>query len=286
MTTPLELKTRYEPTWCPGCGNYGLLNSLKIAISQAGLEPHMTVVVSGIGCSGKDPHFINTYGFEGIHGRVLPVASAIKLSNHKLNVIGCAGDGDAYGIGANHFIHALRRNIGITYFVHNNQIYGLTTGQTSPTSEKGFSTKSTPYGAIEEPFNPLALAIAGGATFVARAFVAEFQHIKDIMIQALKHKGFALVDIFQPCVTFNHKNTYQWFKERVYKLEDDKSYDPSNKEEALKKALLKEEKFPIGVFFKEERPTYEDEVSQIKNQPLSGQDISGIDIEKLLKEFV
>lgn len=285
MATPIELKTKYNPTWCPGCGDYGLLNSLKIAISTAGLEPRMTVLVSGIGCSSKDPHFVKTYGFEGIHGRVLPLATGIKLANRKLNVIGCAGDGDAYGIGGNHFIHACRRNIGITYFVHNNQIYGLTTGQTSPTSDKGFVTKSTPEGVIEESFNPLAMAIAGGATFVARTYVAEFDHIKFVMTQALKHKGFAIVDIFQPCVTFNYKNTYEWFKNRIYKIEDDKNYDPKNKEAALRLALLKEEKLPIGIFYREERPTYEDEVSEIKEKALMEQSISDINIEKTLKEF-
>jgi 2-oxoglutarate ferredoxin oxidoreductase subunit beta len=286
MATPLELKTIYNPTWCPGCGNYGLLNSIKQAVSQAGFEPHMTVIVSGIGCSGKDPHFLKTYGFEGIHGRVLPVATGIKLANHKLKVIGCAGDGDAYGIGACHFVHAARRNIGITYFVHNNQIYGLTTGQTSPTSDKGFTTKSTPFGVIEEPFNPLALAIAAGATFVARTFVGEFEQIKTIMTKALLHKGFALVDIFQPCVTFNYKNTYQWFQERVYKLEDDKGYDPSNKEMAFKKATEKSEKLPTGIFYTESRPAYEDEVIALKERPLVEQDISDIKIENILKEFM
>lgn len=286
MAIPLELKSAYNPSWCPGCGNYGLLNSLKQAISAAGLEPQSTVLVSGIGCSGKDPHFVKTYGFEGLHGRVLPVATAIKLANHKLKVIGCAGDGDAYGIGACHFVHALRRNISITYFVHNNQIYGLTTGQTSPTSDKGFATKSTPEGVIEEPFNPLALAIAGGATFVARTFVGEFDHIKTVMTKALMHRGFALVDIFQPCVTFNYKNTYQWFQEKVYKLEDDKNYDPTNKDMAFKKATAKEDKLPIGIFYTESRPTYEDEVFEIKDKPLAEQDISGIDISNTLREFI
>lgn len=286
MATPLELKAKYNPTWCPGCGNYGILNGIKQAISQVGLAQHEVVVVSGIGCSGKDPHFVNCYGFEGIHGRVLPVATAIKLANHKLKVIGCSGDGDAYGIGAAHFTHACRRNIGITYFVHNNQIYGLTTGQTSPTSDKGFASKSTPAGVIEEPFNPLALAIAGGATFAARAFVGEFDQMKEIMARALLHKGFALVDIFQPCVTFNYKNTYPWYQERVYKLENEPGYDPGNKELALKKALINDGKLPIGIFYREECAAYEDAVAAIRQQPLVEQDISGIDIEKALREFI
>ncbi len=285
MATPLDLKTKYNPTWCPGCGDYGLLNSLKAAISEANLDPKMTVIVSGIGCSGKDPHFVKTYGFEGLHGRTLPLATGIKLANHKLNVIACGGDGDGYGIGACHFVHSARRNIGITYFVHNNEIYGLTTGQTSPTSLKGFVTKSTPEGAIESPFNPVAMAITGGATFVARTYVAEFDHIKYVMKEALLHKGFALVDIFQPCVTFNNQNTYEWFKERVYKLEDDKSYDPKNKLMAIEKALSNHDRIPIGIFYRESRPTYEDEVSEIKDKVLAGEIIDNIDISKTVKEF-
>lgn len=286
MATPLELKTKYNPTWCPGCGNYGIINGIRAAVSAAVLDPNMTVLVSGIGCSGKDPHFVRTYGFEGIHGRVLPLATGIRLANNKLKVLGCAGDGDAYGIGACHFVHSIRRNIELTYFVHNNQIYGLTTGQTSPTSDKGFATKSTPSGVIEEPFNPIALAIAGGATFVARVFVGEFEHMKQIMTQALRHRGFALVDIFQPCVTFNYKNTYQWFQERVYKLEDDPKYNAQDKTMALGKAVERTDKLPIGLFYKETKPTYEDEVVQIKERPVAQQDIYNIDITKTLAEFL
>lgn len=286
MAATLELKSEHNPSWCPGCGNYGILNGLKAAISQAGLEPHMTVLISGIGCSGKDPHFVKTYGFEGIHGRVLPVATAIRLANHKLKVIGCAGDGDAYGIGGNHFLHAMRRNIEITYLVHDNQIYGLTTGQTSPTSIKGFATKSTPFGAIEEPVNPISLAIAVGATFVARVFVGEFSHFKQVLVEALKHKGFALVDVFQPCVTFNYLNTYQWFSQRVYKLEDETGYNPTDRMNALARAQEWGERIPIGIFFRETKPTYEDQLPQIKEKPLVEQDILSIDISKTLQEFI
>ncbi len=286
MTTPQQLKSKYTPSWCPGCGNYGLLNSLLQSLSKSNIVPESTVVVSGIGCSGKDSHFISTYGFEGLHGRVLPVATGIKLANHALTVIGCSGDGDAYGIGGNHFLHACRRNIGITYFVHNNQVYGLTTGQTSPTSLKGFVTKSTPSGVIEVPVNPVALAIASGATFVARTFVGSFDHIKTVMTQALAHKGFAVVDIFQPCVTFNSVNTYEWFQKRVYTLEEEAGYDRGNKPAALAKALAQEDRIPIGVFYQESRPTYEDEVAALRPGPLVRQDISAVDIAPLFKEFV
>jgi 2-oxoglutarate ferredoxin oxidoreductase subunit beta len=286
MVTPLELKTRVKIQWCPGCGNFGILTALKSAISEAGLEKHNTVIVSGIGCSGKTPQYIDTYGFEGIHGRILPVATGIKLSNHKLTVIGTGGDGDGYGIGMGHFMHALRRNIDMTYIVHDNQIYGLTKGQYSPTSDKGFSTKSAPAGAIEEPVDPMVLAIAGGATFVSRGFVGELDHLKNLIIQAIKHRGFALVDILQPCVSFNYKNTYKWYKERTYKLEDSKDYNAEDKMKALEKAFEWGDKIPIGVFYKEIRSTYEDFLPQIKDIPLVEQKIEEIDITEAMREFI
>jgi len=286
MVTPLELKTRVKIQWCPGCGNFGILTAVKAAISEAGLEKHNTVLVSGIGCSGKTPQYIDTYGFEGIHGRILPVATGIKLSNHKLTVIGTGGDGDGYGIGMGHFMHALRRNIDMTYIVHDNQIYGLTKGQYSPTSDKGFSTKSAPAGAIEEPVNPMVLAIAGGATFVSRGFVGELDHLKKIIIQAIKHRGFALIDILQPCVSFNYKNTYKWYKERTYKLEDLKDYNPEDKIQAYVKAHEWGDKIPIGVLYKETRSTYEDFLPQIKDIPLVEQKIDNMDITSVMREFI
>lgn len=286
MVTSLELKTRVKIQWCPGCGNFGILTAVKAAISEAGLEKHNTVLVSGIGCSGKTPQYVDTYGFEGIHGRILPVATGIKLSNHKLTVIGHGGDGDGYGIGMCHFMHALRRNVDMTYIVHDNQIYGLTKGQYSPTSDKGFSTKSAPAGAIEESVNPMVLAIAGGATFVSRGFVGELDHLKSLIIQAIKHRGFALVDILQPCVSFNYKNTYKWYKERTYKLEDLKDYNPEDKKMALEKAFEWGDKIPIGVFYKETRSTYEDFLPQIKDIPLVEQKIEDIDITEAMREFI
>ncbi|HEX9911831.1 MAG TPA: 2-oxoacid:ferredoxin oxidoreductase subunit beta [candidate division Zixibacteria bacterium] len=286
MVTSLELKTRVKIQWCPGCGNFGILTAVKAAISEAGLEKHNTVLVSGIGCSGKTPQYVDTYGFEGIHGRILPVATGIKLSNHKLTVIGHGGDGDGYGIGMCHFMHALRRNVDMTYIVHDNQIYGLTKGQYSPTSDKGFSTKSAPAGAIEEPVNPMVLAITGGATFVSRGFVGELDHLKSLIIQAIKHRGFALVDILQPCVSFNYKNTYKWYKERTYKLEDSKDYNPEDKKIALENAFEWGDKIPIGILYKETRSTYEDFLPQIKDIPLVEQKIEDIDITEAMREFI
>lgn len=272
-------------TWCPGCGDFSILAALKKAIVDCGLEPHNTVIASGIGCSGKLPHFIRTYGFESIHGRSLAAASGIKLANHSLNVIAVGGDGDGYGIGMGHFIHACRRNYDMTYIVHDNQIYGLTTGQTSPTSQKGMKTKSTPDGVLEEPVNPLALSISSGATFVARGFSGDLVHLSGLIAQGIKHKGFAHIDVFQPCVIWNKVNTFEYFKKNCYKLGENENHDPTDKMAAYKKACDIEGGLPIGVFYKEERPTYEDGLPVLKGGPLSKSQISDVDISALLKEY-
>ncbi|MBI5788211.1 MAG: 2-oxoacid:ferredoxin oxidoreductase subunit beta [Candidatus Schekmanbacteria bacterium] len=284
MISLKEIATGNKPTWCPGCGDYGILNAVKIAIAKAGLNLEKTVLVSGIGCSSKLPQYVNTYAFEGIHGRVLPVATGIKLANNSLTVIGIAGDGDAYGIGTCHFIHGMRRNLDLTNIVHDNQIYGLTTGQTSPTSEKGFATKSTPGGVIEWPVNPIALALASGATFIARGFVLELEHLTNLIVKGIRHKGFALIDIFQPCVTFNYLNTYQYYKQRCYKLEDAPGYNPQDKTAAHHKSQEWGERIPIGVFYQEQKGTYEDELPEIKEKPLAEQSITDVNIDRLLDE--
>lgn len=286
MTNFEELSTEDKPTWCPGCGNWGILNALKNALVQLNLPKQNVLIVSGIGCSGHLPEWINTYAFNSLHGRTLPIASAAKLVNHELSVIAVGGDGDGYGIGMGHFIHAMRRNIDITYIVHDNQIYGLTTGQASPTSEKGFKTKSTPHGSIEIPVNPIALAIASDATFVARGFAGDLPHLTKLIIEGIKHKGFALIDVLQPCVSFNTLNTFDYFQKRVYKLENEKKYDNTNKIEAFKKALEWGDKIPIGIFFKSERKTYEEELPQISKTPMVKHKIDNIDISYLMEEFV
>ncbi len=283
-----DFNVKERMQWCPGCGNFGLITAVKGALADLGKKNEEVVVVSGIGCSGKSSHYVNTYGFESLHGRTLPVASAVKLANTRLTVIAEGGDGDGYGIGIQHFIHIMRRNYDLTYLVHNNEIYGLTTGQASPTSLLGMKTKTTPWGVIETPFNPLLSAINGGATYVARGFSGEPMHLKELIKGALKHKGFSLVDIFQPCVTFNKLNTNEWFRERVYKLED-KGFDPSDKKAALEKAEedIKSEykKCPIGLFYKEEKPTYEDLLPQIKDKPLVDYELK-IDLKKAYEEFM
>lgn len=247
--TSADFKGRVDPDWCAGCGDFGVLSSLQKVLAEMNIQPYNVVTVSGIGCSSNLPGFINTYGMHTLHGRALAVATGVKMANHKLHVVVTGGDGDGFGIGANHFIHTIRRNVDLLYVAMDNQIYGLTTGQTSPTSRKGMKTKSMPFGNVEEPVNPIALALAAGATFVARGFSAEPKHLADLIKQGLQHKGFSFIDVFSPCVTYNHDNTYAWFRERVRKLESDTSYDPTDWHEAMKRALLWGDQIPIGKFF-------------------------------------
>lgn len=243
-----KFQVNLNPTWCPGCGDYGLLRGLQLALAKLDLDPSQVVIVSGIGCSSNLPHFVKAYGYHSLHGRALPTAQGIKMANPNLIVIAAGGDGDGYGIGVGHLVHACRRNLDITYVVMNNQIYGLTTGQTSPTSDFGSKTKSTPDGNYEYSLNPIFLAISAGATFVARTFSGEPEHMSEIIAKAIQHKGFALVDDISPCVTYNKKNTYQWFKERVYKLEDI-GHDPFDINQAIQRATEWEDKIPIGIFY-------------------------------------
>ncbi len=284
MATLAELaEPSHTVSWCPGCGDFSILVALKQALVKAGRMPHEVAVVSGVGCGSKLPHFIKTYGFEGLHGRSLPPASAIKLSNHALTVVAVGGDGDGYGIGMGHFVHTCRRNIDFTYITQDNQVYGLTTGQTSPTSEKGYKSKSTPEGVIEVPVNPIATAIVSGATFVARGYSANLPHLADLFYQGITHRGFALIDVLQPCVTFNKLNTYEYFTKRVHALKPE-DHDITDKHAALKLADEWEKRIPIGVFYKEERPTYEDGTPQLKAGPLVKQPLAR-DLGALLAEF-
>ena len=244
--------------WCPGCGNFSILKVLKQALSELGIKPEKLVLVSGIGQAAKIPHYFRTNFFNGLHGRAIPPATAIKVVNPDLTVIAESGDGDMYGEGGNHLINAIRRNPDITNIVHNNMVYGLTKGQASPTSQIGFKTPVQVKGVFLEPFNPLALAVALDASFVARAFSGDIEQTKEILEQAISHKGFALVDIFQPCVSFNKVNTHKWFKENTYYL--DKSHDPFNRAVAFQKAVERE-KLPLGIFYRnDKKSTFEENV--------------------------
>ncbi len=264
---PTEYAVARPPIWCPGCGDYGILDALRKALAELGIPNEKVVVVSGIGCSSQLPHFMKTYGIHGIHGRALPIATGIKLANPELTVVVVGGDGDGYAIGTNHLIHAARRNVDVTYVVSNNQVYGLTTGQMAPTSLKGMKTKSTPFGSIDDPVNPLALAIASGATYVARGFSGDPAHLASLIKGGIEHRGFALIDVLSPCVTFNRVNTYDWFKARVYKLEES-GHDPTDIMRAMAKALEwptldPHGKIPIGVIYRAERPTYDGEMLKL-----------------------
>jgi 2-oxoglutarate ferredoxin oxidoreductase subunit beta len=244
-----DFKGRVDPDWCPGCGDFGVLAAVQKALVELQIPKHEVATISGIGCSSNFPGFIETYGMHTLHGRALPVATGMKLANHAMTVLVTGGDGDGFGIGCGHYVHAMRRNVDLTYLVMDNQIYGLTTGQTSPTSRLGMKTKSMPYGNIESPLNPVALALAAGATFVARGFSGEQKHLTELIKRGIEHKGFSFIDIFSPCVTYNHDNTFQWFRSRVKKLEDNAEYDPSDWSAAMEKSLQWGEEIPIGRFF-------------------------------------
>ncbi len=285
MVTKQDYNSTDPVAWCPGCGNFSILNSLKDALVELGLEPWQVVLVSGIGQAAKLPHYLKCNLFNGLHGRALPAAFGIKAVNHKLKVIVHGGDGDAYAEGGNHFVHAIRRNADLTYFVHDNQIYGLTKGQASPTTDPGMKTGTTPFGSYNEPEQPMAVAIALNASFVARAFAGDPVQLVKIMKSALLHRGFSFVDILQPCITFNKTNTYQWYKERVYKLEEDPGYDPRDRSVAFTRSLEWGDKIPTGIIYECDRPVYEDHSPVSKDISLCREKLVLPKLEDLLKAY-
>jgi 2-oxoglutarate ferredoxin oxidoreductase subunit beta len=271
------------PAWCPGCGNYGILKVFKDALVDLGIEPHQFTIVSGIGQAGKLPHYLKCNTFNGLHGRTLPVATGIRLANHEMLVIAVAGDGDCYGEGGNHLLNAMRRNINVKLFVHNNQIYGLTKGQPSPTSMEGMVTKNQPFGVFSEQLNPMALAVALDCSFVARGFVGDMDSLRELMKASIQHKGFSLLDILQPCVTFNKINTHKWYKERVYQIEP--GFNPEDRVEAFKKSLEWGDRIPVGIIYRNNRPLLEERIPVLQEQPLIKQPFDMSKIETTLKEF-
>ena len=279
----LESYEGQTPAWCPGCGNFPILNTLKEALVELEIEPHQLTVVSGIGQAAKLPHYMKCNTFNGLHGRTLPVATGIRLANHEMPVIAIAGDGDCYGEGGNHLLHAVRRNINVKLFVHDNQVYGLTKGQASPTTMEGVVTKTQPFGSLSEALNPVAMAVALDCSLVARGFAGDTEFLKGLMKEALNQKGFTLLDILQPCVTFNKVNTYRWYRERVYRIGDD--HDPFDRIEAFKKALEWGEKIPTGIIYRNSRPTLEERIPVIKDTPLIKQLFSFKEAEKEIQGF-
>jgi 2-oxoglutarate ferredoxin oxidoreductase subunit beta len=275
----------YETAWCPGCGNFVILECLRTALEQLKLEPSQVLVAAGIGQAAKTPQYISANAFCGLHGRSLPAAAAAKIANERLTVIVDTGDGDSYGEGGNHFIHNIRRNVDITHFVHDNQIYGLTKGQASPTSVLGLVTGVQTDGNFNEPLNPMLLAIAAGAGFVARAFTGHKEHLVTLMKEAIQYKGYALVDILQPCVSFNKVNTFAWYNKRVYEL--DGSYDNTDKAAALQKAMEFDERIPIGILYREEKPAYHRKNDVLKDEiPLIDRESDPSIINKMIQSYI
>ncbi len=274
----------YTPTWCPGCGDWGIGVAIKSAFSQLDLDPSSLAVVFGIGCSGNMNDFLNAYAIHALHGRAIPNAIGIKIANHLLPVVAVVGDGDCYGEGGNHFLHVCRGNHDITVIVHDNCVYGLTTGQVAPTAKKGFKSKSTPSGIIEVPVNPLALALTSGATFVAQSFAGDAKHMIEMIKQGIEHKGFSLVNILQPCVTFNKINTYPYYLQHVYKLSADHKTDDFDA--AMQRAMdLNGEKFPLGVLYKGSRPSFTEQLPQLQHNTLIGAEPFK-EFDKLFEDFI
>jgi 2-oxoglutarate ferredoxin oxidoreductase subunit beta len=281
-----DFKSNDEVTWCPGCGDFGILTALKRSLVSFGKEPKDILLVSGIGQAAKLPHYIKCNCFNGLHGRALPVAVGAKIANRSLTVIVTTGDGDCYGEGGNHFLHNVRRNVDITVIVHNNQIYGLTKGQASPTTDSGYITKVQTEGVVLEPLHPLEMAISLGCGFVARGYSSDIEHLCWLILEGINHKGFSLIDVLQPCVTFNKKNTYEWYSKRVYKVNDDKNYNPNDKLLAYQKAAEWGDKIPIGIIYKEEKPSYEVKTGLNNRQILIEENIENIDMKPLFQNFI
>jgi 2-oxoglutarate ferredoxin oxidoreductase subunit beta len=284
MVTLEDLKTPKTNTWCPGCGNFGILMAFKKALLELGIQREYAMLVSGIGCHGKMVNYVNINGFHGIHGRVLPLAAGIKLVNPKITVVGFAGDSDQYNEGWGHFAHAIRQNIDMTLIVHDNMVLGLTTGQATSTSQQGFKTKSTPFGVIPPMLNPIAHALVSDGSFVARGFSGDMFHLKSLVVEAIQHRGFALIDVLQPCVTFNYLNTYDWYRKRVYKL-DEEAHDVTDKKKALEKAFEWGDRIPIGIFYNKERPIYRDSLPHLKDINLTKLSLENVDVTSALKEM-
>ncbi len=272
-----------ETAWCPGCGNFSIREALSEALSELQLPPHNVLICSGIGQAAKIPHYIRANGFNGLHGRALPPALGARMANKNLKVIVESGDGDSYGEGGNHFIHNIRRNPDLAHFIHNNQVYGLTKGQASPTSEQGMTTGVQVSGVAVPALNPLSLALVLGAGFVARCFTGEKDHLKETMIAAMQFEGYALVDILQPCPSFNKVNTFGWYKKRVYFPEIENVQDWTA---AMGISRQWGEKIPLGIFYKNPRPIFESSVAALEGEPLAWRLFDPLSVAHVQNEFL
>lgn len=287
MATFKDFRNNVKPNWCPGCGDFSVQAAIQRAAANVGLEPENLAVISGIGCSGRISGYINSYGVHSIHGRALPIAQGLKMANRDLTVIAAGGDGDGFAIGMSHTVHAIRRNIDITYIVMDNQIYGLTKGQTSPRSAAGFKTKSTPHGSVEQAVSPMELALSAGATFIAQGFSTDLKELTSLIEAGINHKGFSFINVFSPCVTYNKVNTYDWFKENLTHLSTIENYDPSNREAAMQ-TIMEHNGLITGLIYQNtERPSYQELIKGYAEAPLTKADLS-LDVEhfnKLVAEF-
>lgn len=273
MPTFKDFRNNVKPNWCPGCGDFSVQAAIQKAAANIGLEPEQVAIITGIGCSGRLSGYINSYGVHSIHGRALPLAQGVKMANKDLTVIASGGDGDGYAIGMGHTIHALRRNMNMTYIVMDNQIYGLTKGQTSPSSAVGFVTKTTPKGNIEKNVAPLELALSSGATFVAQGFSSDIKGLTKLIEDAINHDGFSFVNVFSPCVTYNKNNTYDWFKEHLTSVDDIENYDSTDKQLATK-TVIEHESLVTGIVYQDkETPSYESQIKELDDTPLAKRDI-------------
>ncbi|MFC1567238.1 2-oxoacid:ferredoxin oxidoreductase subunit beta [Thermodesulfobacteriota bacterium] len=284
MVSINDYESSYANQWCPGCGNFGILAAMKETLVNLGISPEELLIISGIGQAAKTPHFLKCNMFHALHGRALPLATGAKMANHNLKILVNSGDGDCYGEGGNHFMHAIRRNVDLTLLVHNNKIYGLTKGQASPTSDMGMVTPLQPYGVIAEPFNGLAVALSLGAGFVARGFSGDSEHLSRLIQSGMQHKGISLIEILQPCVSFNRINTYDWYKKRVYDLfaED---YVPHDFEQAMNLARQWGDRIPIGILYQEEKPAFMDRVAMFQKEPLISQQYDPARLQALFSEI-
>ncbi|ARK30923.1 2-oxoacid:ferredoxin oxidoreductase subunit beta [Halalkalibacter krulwichiae] len=288
MATFKDFRNKVKPNWCPGCGDFSVQAAIQRAAANVGIEPDDLAVISGIGCSGRISGYINSYGLHGVHGRALPIAQGVKMANRDLTVIASGGDGDGFAIGMGHTVHAIRRNIDVTYIVMDNQIYGLTKGQTSPRSEMGFKTKSTPGGSIESALNVMEMALTAGATFVAQSFSKDLKELTSLIEQGINHKGFSLINVYSPCVTFNKVNTYDWFKENITKLEDVEEYDPNNRMKAMQ-TLMEHNGLVTGLIYQNtEQPSYQQLIENYSDKPLAHHDlkIDEAKFDELMAEFM
>ncbi|GAB1794278.1 2-oxoacid:ferredoxin oxidoreductase subunit beta [Priestia megaterium] len=288
MATFKDFRNSVKPNWCPGCGDFSVQAAIQRASANVGLEPHELAVISGIGCSGRISGYINSYGFHGIHGRALPIAQGVKMANRDLTVIASGGDGDGFAIGMGHTVHAIRRNIDVTYIVMDNQIYGLTKGQTSPRSEVGFKTKSTPQGSIESSLSVMELALTSGATFVAQSFSTNLKELTSLIEQGIQHKGFSLINVFSPCVTYNKVNTYDWFKENLTSLSTIEGYDANNRMQAMQ-TLMEHNGLVTGLIYQNvHQSSYQQLVHGYSEEPLSKADLGMTEekFDELVAEFM